>query len=218
MTKTKMRPAEIDIQCGRGGGSNNHLGNILFLRVVHHNKGVYKRIKRSEHKRFLAESIIQALQARGAQFVQQDRKDGTWKEIPHDRAVTKVLQALREREHNRDRIPAATLEISSRGGLTGTIIESGVVVQDDPPTSLGDAGHSAFQNDQSDQVADCVISGTVVSDEDSSTSSSDMSPSIRQVYESNALADALHDDYFDDSLSLFDREDMYHVYDWANNE
>jgi hypothetical protein len=214
MAQAKTRPAEIDIQCGRGGGSNNHLGNIIFLRVVHHNKSVYRTIQRSEHKRCLAESIIQALQATGARFVQYDRDDGTWKEIPHQQAVTKVLQALREQEHNRHRMPAATVEIPSRGGLTGSKIESGVVVKDGPHTSFGDAGHWSNQADRFDQSADRVISGTIVSDEDSSVSSGNMAPSDRQVYGSNTLAEALNDDYFDASLNLFDGGDMDHVYDF----
>ena len=90
-------PQELDILCGRGGLSNKHAGNQLYLRIVQHNKDLYQEIQNPKHKHCLAQSIIDAVEGAGARFLKQDKATKAWDEISRDAALSKTLQALRER-------------------------------------------------------------------------------------------------------------------------
>lgn len=95
---------EKDVLCGRGGGINKHTGNVIYRRVVEHNKTIYKQVPK-RHRMLVSQSIVQAVINWGGRFLQQqhDRassaseKHQTWKEIQFRRAVQKTSQALRER-------------------------------------------------------------------------------------------------------------------------
>ena len=96
-----IAPQELDILCGRGGLSNKHAGNQLYLRIVQHNKDLYQEIQNPKHKHCLAISIIDAVQGAGARFLRQNKDTGTWFELSREQTLSKTLQALRERKEGR---------------------------------------------------------------------------------------------------------------------
>ena len=96
-----IAPQEIDILCGRGGLSNKHAGNQLYLRIVQHNKDLYQEIQNPKHKHCLAISIIDAVQGAGARFLRQNKDTGAWFELSREQTLSKTLQALRERKEGR---------------------------------------------------------------------------------------------------------------------
>ena len=91
-----------DVLCGRGGGSNNHLGNHIYRRIVNENKETYQTCKTPSMKQCIVLSIIVAIQRNGGRFIEQG-KDGIWQEISSKKAIIKTSQALREQKDHRDK-------------------------------------------------------------------------------------------------------------------
>jgi hypothetical protein len=103
----------MDVLCGRGGLANRHDGNLVYRKVVEANKALFRSIP-NQHKMFVAESIVMAIQQAGGRFLEcpgapgcgtkmdatTDPKALNWVEISFKKAVAKTSQALRE---NNDR-------------------------------------------------------------------------------------------------------------------
>uniref|UniRef100_A0A7S2YTG8 DUF6824 domain-containing protein n=1 Tax=Entomoneis paludosa TaxID=265537 RepID=A0A7S2YTG8_9STRA len=99
------QPSELDVLCGRGGLINKHPGNIVYRRVVDHNKKLYKEVPK-RHRILVSQSIVQTIQTHGGRFLQQSgvpqdavtnlQHGGKWMTVPFRRAVQKTSQALRE--------------------------------------------------------------------------------------------------------------------------
>jgi hypothetical protein len=90
-----FEPKSIDVLCGRGGKVNQHPGNIIFRRVVAHNKAYYQSV----HKRnriLVSQSIVQAILNYGGQFLTQIARTNVWMPVDFKKAVQKTSQALRE--------------------------------------------------------------------------------------------------------------------------
>lgn len=97
-------PGVNDVMCGRGGGTNNHIGNIRFRQLVNGHKLRYLAATKSEKPMVSKEvvTIWRGLQPPG-RFLQQDKKvsnqpgGGTWSDIGDKKAREKASQCLRER-------------------------------------------------------------------------------------------------------------------------
>jgi len=104
----KGMPLELDVLCGRGGLINKHIGNIIYRRVVEHNKPYYQSVQK-RHRILVSQSIVHTILKRGGRFLYEEGKttttnaDGTtsstntvWKTVDTARAIQKTSQALRE--------------------------------------------------------------------------------------------------------------------------
>jgi len=85
------------VLCGRGGGSQNHLGNKEYRAVITANKVRYIEAGRNV-KSLLVDSIVNAvrLQNPPGRFLEKDDDTGLWYDIGDRRAFAKTSQAVRE--------------------------------------------------------------------------------------------------------------------------
>ena len=91
-------PRVQDVICGRGGGSNNHPGNVWWRNLVSMSKHLYLSLPK-RLKMLLAQNIVNRVRIQqdpAGRFLQKDEKSGMWKEIGDVRARDKTSQALRE--------------------------------------------------------------------------------------------------------------------------
>jgi len=100
---TSGAPGMNDVLCGRGGGTNNHIGNVRFRQLVNGHKLRYLAATKSE-KPMVAREVVaiwRNLNPPGRFLAQQKTKDGkknvTWKEVGDKKAREKASQCLRER-------------------------------------------------------------------------------------------------------------------------
>mmetsp|Transcript_282 Transcript_282/g.579 ORF Transcript_282/g.579 Transcript_282/m.579 type:complete len:574 (-) Transcript_282:156-1877(-) len=98
---TVKNPREYDVLAGRGGLTNQHPGNEWYRRLVRCSRGFYRTCPKHT-KLLVAKAIVAAVnnkKPRG-RFLEYDRHNNVWKELPRKKAVDKASQALRERwEH-----------------------------------------------------------------------------------------------------------------------
>ena len=89
------KPYPNDVLCGRGGGSQNHIGNKEYRSVIAMSKRRYIEASR-RHKSLLVESIVKAvrLQNPPGRFLEKDSKTGLWNDIGDKRAFAKVSLQL----------------------------------------------------------------------------------------------------------------------------
>ena len=100
------KPHPHDILSGRGGISNNHMGNKIFRTVCEHNKVLYATFPRNE-KLHVAVRLVEAVRSRDppGRFLERKKEDKLWYEVTEKRAVDKTAQALREKVHKAIRLP-----------------------------------------------------------------------------------------------------------------
>jgi hypothetical protein len=102
------------------------LGNIIYRRVVEHNKPFYQSVQK-RHRILVSQSIVHTILNRGGRFLSEDthttiNEDGTrstvtlWKPVATARAIQKTSQALRERVAN-DSSRSKASGISSDGSV-----------------------------------------------------------------------------------------------------
>lgn len=91
------KPGQHDVICGRGGGSNNHPGNVYWRILVKKSKPLYICSLKS-HKMVVARSVVEMVRKRvpSGSFLEKNLKTGKWEEIGERRAIEKTSQALRE--------------------------------------------------------------------------------------------------------------------------
>jgi hypothetical protein len=95
-------PGMNDVMCGRGGGTNNHIGNIRFRQLVNGHKLRYLAATKSEKPMVSREvvTIWRSLNPPG-RFLKQkpsaDGKSGLWSDVGDKKAREKASQCLRER-------------------------------------------------------------------------------------------------------------------------
>ena len=89
--KAIEKPGPNDVLCGRGGGSQNHIGNKEYRAVINANKCAYIDACRKT-KTLLVESIVRAvrMQSPPGRFLEKDTKSGLWNDIGDKRAFAKV--------------------------------------------------------------------------------------------------------------------------------
>ena len=99
-------PHPHDILSGRGGASNNHMGNKIYRTVCEHNKGLYAAAPRNE-KLPIAVRIVEAVRSRypPGRFLERRKEDKLWYEVTERRAIDKTAQALREKVHKAIMLP-----------------------------------------------------------------------------------------------------------------
>jgi len=90
-------PHPHDVLCGRGGGTNNHIGNSHWRMLVAANKQLYITLPKRQ-KMLLSRSIVHAVRSQNpaGRFLQKEPKCDKWYDIGDQRAQEKTSQALRE--------------------------------------------------------------------------------------------------------------------------
>jgi len=91
---TVSDPQDNDVLCGRGGFINRHPGNIVYRKVVDHNKIFYQKVQK-KYRILVSQSIVQSILNHGGRFLMSRNRH--WLPIDFKRAVQKTSQALRER-------------------------------------------------------------------------------------------------------------------------
>ena len=91
------QPHPHDVLCGRGGGSNNHIGNSHWRMLVAANKQLYITLPKRQ-KMLLSRSIVNAVRSQNppGRFLQKDSKTNKWYDVGDQKAQEKTSQALRE--------------------------------------------------------------------------------------------------------------------------
>lgn len=83
-----------DVLLGRGGATNNHLGNRKFRSIVLQHRPQYL-IARKTEKILIAREVVATVHSNGGRFLRQCDAS-TWVEVSPKRAQEKASQALRE--------------------------------------------------------------------------------------------------------------------------
>lgn len=88
---------ENDVLCGRGGGTNNHVGNERFRELVAAQKLVYMRTAKRK-KPLVSRDIVRAVRNQNppGRFLAKNDQLGLWYDIGDQKAREKTSQALRE--------------------------------------------------------------------------------------------------------------------------
>lgn len=95
--KDIAQPHPHDVLCGRGGGTNAHVGNSHWRMLVAANKELYVSLPKRQ-KMLLSKSIINAVRCQNppGRFLQKAPKTDLWYDVGDQRAQEKTSQALRE--------------------------------------------------------------------------------------------------------------------------
>ena len=96
MTERITQPEQHDVLCGRGGATNNHVGNKIYRTIVCDHQSQYLHAKKRD-KAGIARIIVGIIRSRGGRFLKK-LNDGTerWVDVGDKKATEKTSQALRE--------------------------------------------------------------------------------------------------------------------------
>jgi hypothetical protein len=94
-------PHPHDVLCGRGGGINSHVGNRVFRDWIADRRLDYNLASTKADKARVARQVMNKIikQQPPGRFLQRDPTSGVgswWVEIPEEKALAKISQALRE--------------------------------------------------------------------------------------------------------------------------
>lgn len=97
VTKDIRTPHDNDVLCGRGGGTNNHVGNENFRVLVTRKKRDYLNSSKRE-KPLVSKSIVDEIRGMHppGRFLQKNDSTNLWFDIGDQKAREKTSQALRE--------------------------------------------------------------------------------------------------------------------------
>jgi hypothetical protein len=84
-----------DVLLGRGGASNNHIGNRMFRAIVLQHQVEYLQARKLDKVK-VAQKIVSIIQAEGGRFLKRTETDDAWEEASPKKAQEKTSQALRE--------------------------------------------------------------------------------------------------------------------------
>ena len=85
-----------DVLFGQGGQSNNHEGNVRYLKVVAQNRPIYDGASPTE-KAATVQNVVVKIASKGGRFLKKDKISNQWC-LATNRAVReKVAQALRDK-------------------------------------------------------------------------------------------------------------------------
>eukprot|EP00816_Leptocylindrus_hargravesii_P005774 CAMPEP_0196806910 /NCGR_PEP_ID=MMETSP1362-20130617/6835_1 /TAXON_ID=163516 /ORGANISM="Leptocylindrus danicus, Strain CCMP1856" /LENGTH=605 /DNA_ID=CAMNT_0042180599 /DNA_START=312 /DNA_END=2129 /DNA_ORIENTATION=+ len=88
---------DLDVLCGRGGGTNSWIGNRRYRAVVQSYQPTYLKAKRKE-KPMLAREIVCVIRSQGGRFLKKSGNSNStaYEDIGDHKAEAKTAQALRE--------------------------------------------------------------------------------------------------------------------------
>lgn len=85
---------DSDVLCGRGGATNNHVGNKMFRSMVSEHQREYLSAKKKD-KALISQRIVRLVREQGGRFLRRTN-DGLWTDVGNKKATEKTSQALRE--------------------------------------------------------------------------------------------------------------------------
>ena len=90
-------PHPNDVLCGRGGMTNQHVGNAHWRSLVAANKRLYLKLPKKQ-KMLVSQSIVKAVRSQDppGRFLKLDHQTKIWTDVGDRKAVSKTSQALRE--------------------------------------------------------------------------------------------------------------------------
>ena len=80
---------------GRGGATNNHIGNKRFRTIVAGYQREYL-VARKKDKALIAGKIVSIVKENGGRFLKRSTESNVWVEVTDKKATEKTSQALRE--------------------------------------------------------------------------------------------------------------------------
>lgn len=86
---------ENDVLFGRGGATNNHVGNKKFRCIVTDHQPEYLGARKKD-KALISKRIVRLVREKGGRFLRRDDSSGLWVEVGDRKASEKTSQALRE--------------------------------------------------------------------------------------------------------------------------
>lgn len=86
---------ENDVLCGRGGETNNNVGNIRYRELVKHYQAHYLKAKRRDKPK-IARCIVDIIRRKNGRFLKKVPGEHTWRDVGNTKAREKTSQALRE--------------------------------------------------------------------------------------------------------------------------
>lgn len=92
-TEKVLVPSNLDVVCGRGGLSNNHIGNKRYLEEVVRLQGRYRVASRLQ-KREIAKEVLNFVKE-GGRFLRKEEKSELWVPVDEQHTMEKITQALR---------------------------------------------------------------------------------------------------------------------------
>lgn len=95
MTQAGNSISMNDVLCGRGGATNNHVGNKKFRLIVAEYQEEYLNARKKD-KSGIAKQIVARVHQNGGRFLKRDQSNNTWVEVTTKKATEKTSQALRE--------------------------------------------------------------------------------------------------------------------------
>mmetsp|Transcript_48773 Transcript_48773/g.56983 ORF Transcript_48773/g.56983 Transcript_48773/m.56983 type:complete len:610 (+) Transcript_48773:178-2007(+) len=91
-------PGQNDVMCGRGGGTNNHVGNRRFRMLVNTHKSRYYKAPKLDKPKVAREvMILWREQDPPGRFLGKDPKTSAWNDVGDQKSREKASQCLRER-------------------------------------------------------------------------------------------------------------------------
>jgi hypothetical protein len=129
MTTTSNQTSVIgpyDVLCGRGGATNNNIGNQNYRNIVASSMNEYLGARKKD-KILIATKVVHEVYEKGGRFLRRwsespENSIDVWVEIPESKAIAKTSQALREnldvrnklvRPHGTAALPTAATTTSS---------------------------------------------------------------------------------------------------------
>lgn len=85
---------ENDVLFGRGGATNNHVGNKTFRVMVTDHQAEYLGARKKD-KALISKRIVRLIREKGGRFLRRGN-EGLWIEVGDKKAAEKTSQALRE--------------------------------------------------------------------------------------------------------------------------
>jgi hypothetical protein len=87
--------SQNDVLLGRGGGSNNHIGNRRFRAIVSQHQHEYRQTRKLDKSK-VAQKIVDIVQQEGGRFLKRTESNSAWEQVNRRQALSKTSQALRE--------------------------------------------------------------------------------------------------------------------------
>jgi hypothetical protein len=141
--KDISEPGINDVLCGRGGGTNNHIGNRRFRMLVNEHKPRYFAAGKLDKPKVAREVMLMwRKQEPPGRFLIKDANYKLWSDVGDQKAREKASQCLRERRTPCDVLP---FRIPGQGGENGMVPS----VRDvEVAVTAGLLGSDAYEDDE----------------------------------------------------------------------